>query len=238
MTGRERYGIDAPKAVRNLGLTGAALVAGVLVPGTIRGAAIAHALWPTGISLLAAAAWMVASSLWIKKVVMQSLLGERQWRGDEKVLDVGCGRGLVSIAAAKHVPNGMVHAIDLWQAADLSGNGPENICANAVIAGVADRLIVETGDARALPYGDATFDVVASMTTIHNIPNKKGRQMAIAEVWRVLRPGGQVLIFDIRHARSYLRQLRQLGAVDTCLKGPILLWGPIGWRFSAFKPML
>lgn len=43
-------------------------------------------------------------------------------------------------------------------------------------------------------------------------------------------------MFDIRHARTYLRQLRALGAVETKLVGPILLWGPIGWRFAVTKP--
>lgn len=237
MTAREFYGLDAPAAVRNLALAGTTLVAGVLLPNTFRAAAIIHALWPTGAFMLAAAAWMLASSLWFKKGVMQSLLTARQWRGDEHVLDVGCGSGLVAIGAAKRVSTGTVHAIDLWQTADLSGNGPEAIRANALIAGVSDRVRIETGDARALPYTDATFDVVASMTAIHNIPSADGRQTAIAEIWRVLKPGGQILIFDIRHARGYLRQLRSLGAVKTQLKGPIFLWGPMGWRFTASKPV-
>jgi len=75
------------------------------------------------------------------------------------------------------------------------------------------------------------------MTAIHNIPDKPGRRDAISEAWRVLRPGGQVLIFDIRHTRTYLQQLKDLGAVDERLKGPILLWGPVGWSFVASKPI-
>ena len=77
---------------------------------------------------------------------------------------------------------------------------------------------------------------MTSMTAIHNIPDAAGRRKAISEAWRVLRPGGQILLFDIRHAKLYLRQLRELGAIETTLKGPILLWGPLGWRFSATKP--
>ena len=50
------------------------------------------------------------------------------------------------------------------------------------------------------------------------------------------KPGGQILMFDIRHARRYAAQLRAAGAVDVRLNGPILLWGPVGWRFSAMKP--
>ncbi|MGI4827168.1 MAG: class I SAM-dependent methyltransferase [Janthinobacterium lividum] len=172
----------------------------------------------------------------MKKKVMRSLLNQRHWLNDETVLDVGCGRGLVAIEAARRVPFGRVHGVDIWHAADLSGNNPDAIRANAAIAGVSDRLTVDTGDARNLPYTDASFDVVSSMTAIHNIGNVEGRRKAISEVWRVPRPGGQVLIFDIRHAKAYLQQLRELGAVDTALAGPVLLWGPLGWRISATKP--
>ena len=236
MAQREDYGIDAPTVVRNLALGGTAFLACSLLPRSGPLPSVLHDLWPSGLFMLGAAAWMLASSLWIKKIVMRSLLDERRWRGDETVLDIGCGRGLVAVAAALRVPRGMVHGIDLWAAKDLSGNNPDAIRANAAIAGVGDRLTIDSGDARELPYGDATFDVVTSMTVIHNIPGKTGRRAAVAEAWRVLRPGGQLLIFDIRHARAYFRQVRELGAVGARLHGPILLWGPVGWRFSAIKP--
>jgi ubiquinone/menaquinone biosynthesis C-methylase UbiE len=74
------------------------------------------------------------------------------------------------------------------------------------------------------------------MTVIHNIPGSDGRAAAVAEAWRVTRPGGEILMFDIRHARGYAAQLRRLGATNVKLTGPILLWGPVGWRFSATKP--
>jgi SAM-dependent methyltransferase len=234
---REYYGIDAPTVVRNLFLGGILLLGFSMLPNDVAGASFAHALRPTGISLLFATAWMLASSLWIKKAVMRSLLGLRDWHGDEQVLDVGCGRGLVAIEAARRVPQGKVSAIDLWQAVDLSANAPAGIRANAVIAGVQERVAVDTGDARDLPYANASFDVVASMTAIHNISDRPGRAAAISEAWRVLRPGGQILIFDIRYARSYLKQLREAGAVNVRLKGPILLWGPLGWSFTATKPV-
>ncbi len=236
MSARESYGIDAPGAVRTLGLLGVVCLACAFVPNHVPGASIARGIWPAGASMLAGCAWMLLSSLWIKKKVMRSLLNQRHWCGDEAVLDVGCGRGLVAIAAAHRVPFGKVYGVDIWQAEDLSGNSPDAIRANAVAAGVGDRLVIETGDARSLPYPDASFDVVTSMTALHNIGDLDGRRKAVSEAWRVLRPGGQVLIFDIRHAKKYLQQLRELGAVDTALAGPILLWGPFGWRFRATKP--
>src|SRR5205085_4250619 len=182
-----------------------------------------------------AAGWMIVSSKWLKQKVARALFDMRTWRGDETVLDIGCGRGLIAVAAARRVPAGQVTGVDIWQERDLGGNTPEAIRANAAAAGVSGRLQVDTGDARALPYADASFDVVASMTALHNIPGKAGRIAAIAEAWRVTKPGGDLLIFDIRHARTYAAQLCALGAGVT-LKGPILLWGPVGWRFCAHKP--
>jgi len=242
---REDYGIDAPTVVRNLTLAGILLLivslgtAALLQLHLIGPSTLARILRGNGlvtaIICLVMAFWMIASSKWLKQRVCRALLDARAWRGDEAVLDVGCGRGLVAIAAARRVPRGRVTGVDIWQEVDLGGNSPEAIRANAEAAGVADRVSVDTGDARSLPYPDASFDVVASMTALHNIPGAEGRRAAIAEAWRVTRPGGQLLIFDIRHARGYAAQLRALGA-EVKLTGPILLWGPIGWRFSAVKP--
>ena len=237
MTTQPSYGIDAPTVVRNLSVGGMVLaVAGAAMGIAGFGAQFVPSIITAGLIMGVTALWMLASSLWIKQIVMRRMLQDHDWRGDEQVLDVGCGRGLVTIEAARRVPRGHVRGIDMWQAQDLSDNGPDQTLANARLAGVADRLTVDTGDARALPYSDASFDLVTSMTVIHNIPNAEGRREAIAQIWRVVKPGGQILIFDIRHARSYLQQLRDLGAVDTRLRGPILLWGPIGWRFAVRKP--
>lgn len=242
---REDYGIDAPTVVRNMTVIGLlCLIASVVGftafradpahPSTVLDIARYNGLVTAMICFLAAG-WMIVSSKLLKQRVARTLLDMRTWRGDEAVLDIGCGRGLIAVAAARRVPKGRVTGVDIWQEVDLGGNSPEAIRANAEAAGVADRLQVDTGDARALPYPDASFDVIGSMTALHNIPDKAGRTAAIAEAWRVTKPGGQLLIFDIRHARTYAAQLRALGA-EVILKGPILLWGPLGWRFSAVKP--
>lgn len=241
MATRERYGQDAPTVVRNLALIGVGLTLPdlVLPAGAIPALRnVLPSLSLTGGLLMAMALWMVISSAFLKPRLARALLAERRWRGDEAVLDIGCGRGLLAIAAARLVPHGRVTGIDLWQEVDLAGNRPDAIRANAAAAGMADRLTVDTGDARDLPYPDAAFDVVVSMTVIHNIPDAAGRTRAVAEAWRVTKPGGQILIYDIRHARAYARQLRDLGAVDVRMSWPILLWGVLGWRFSATRPSL
>ena len=236
---RENYGIDAPTVVRNMAL-GGLICAGLWVASLFPQSGVLHDLGPIFpgpcLGLLAGTSWMLASSLWLKRIVRDRLLDSRQWRGDEQALDVGCGRGLVAVGIAHRLgPQGRVRGLDLWQAVDLSGNTAERAVANATAAGVTDKVTIDSGDMRTMPYSDGSFDVVASMTAVHNIPDREGRVQAIREMWRVTKPGGEILLFDIRHARSYAAQLRGLGA-HVKLTGPIILWGPLGWRFSARKP--
>jgi SAM-dependent methyltransferase len=241
MAKRENYGINAPGVVRNFAIISAVLLS-ILTWIHFHGspewlAPLLPTMRATGLICLGMMLWMIASSLWFKQIVMRRLLDEHVWRGDEQVLDVGCGRGLVAVGAARRLgPGGKVHGLDLWAARDLSDNNPASAAANAEAAGVADRLVIDTGDMRQMPYADSQFDVIASMTAIHNIDDKPGRTQAIAEVWRVTKPGGQILIYDIRHAGAYAAQLKALGATDIRMSGPILLWGVFGRRFSAMKP--
>lgn len=231
---RERYGIDAPGVVRTLALAGGACIIASRVPiPALRPFQVA--LLAAGGSMLATALWMLLSSLVLKLRLRDRLLAGHTWRGDEQVLDVGCGAGLAAIGAARRLTRGgRVTGIDLWQASDLSSNGPERLLANAAAAGVADRVAVQTGDMRALPFADTSFDVVTSMTAIHNVPSAAERLQAIDELWRVTRPGGALLIFDIRHARAYAARLRELGGVVQ-MSWPVLLWLIPGWRVCVRK---
>jgi cyclopropane fatty-acyl-phospholipid synthase-like methyltransferase len=145
-------------------------------------------------------------------------------RGDESVLDMGCGRGAVLTAVARRLPTGRVTGIDIWSTKDQSGNARDVTLRNASIEGVGDRVRIETGDMRALPYSDATFDLVVSSLAIHNIPSNAERKRAIAEGFRVLKPGGRMVIADIRATAMYEKALRALGASNVERRR-------LGWRF-------
>ena len=125
-----------------------------------------------------------------KKRVRDRLVAALALSGNESVLDAGCGRGLALISCAKKLTTGKAIGIDLWDAKDLSDNSPDATRANAATEGVADRVEVETGDITGLPFSDASFDVVISMTVIHNIPSRDRRDQALSELVRVLKPGG------------------------------------------------
>ena len=145
-------------------------------------------------------------------------------RGDEGVLDMGCGRGAVLTAVARRLTKGRVTGVDIWSKKDQSGNAKDVTLRNASIEGVGDRVRIETGDMRALPYPDATFDLVVSSLAIHNIRSNADRKRAIAEGFRVLKPGGRIVIADIRATATYEEALRTLGALNVVRR-------QLGWRF-------
>ena len=145
-----------------------------------------------------------------KFVVWDRVLGDLRLRGDETLLDLGCGRGAVLLAAAKRLPSGRAIGVDLWQA-DQTDNSQEAMLANAAVENVIDRIEVHTADMTALPLANESVDVIVSNLAIHNIPTHQGRRRALDEAVRVLRPGGQLAIADLWETRQHAAHLRELG---------------------------
>jgi SAM-dependent methyltransferase len=223
---RARYGIDAPGVVVAHIVAGCVLAAVAAIafprPNPVPvafsiGAAVAAVI------LLSYAAVMLWSSLSGKKQVCDRLVGALALSGDERVLDAGCGRGLALIACAKQLTTGKAIGVDLWAAKDLSNNNPEATLANTVAEGVADRVVVETGDITKLSFADATFDAIISMTVLHNIPSRDARDRALRELIRVLKPGGRIVLFDVLHTPRYSEVLQGAG-MTVRLIGIDLLW--------------
>jgi ubiquinone/menaquinone biosynthesis C-methylase UbiE len=162
-----------------------------------------------GTVLLAHAGLFLHTTLRGKLRIWERELDRAGLAGNEQLLDLGCGRGAVLIEAARRLPGGRAVGVDLWSR-DQSGNRPEATLANAVAAGVADRVEVHTADITALPFADGSFDVVTSALAIHNIRSPEGRYRAVDEAMRVLRPGGQLLVADPSPiARKYAAHIGQ-----------------------------
>jgi len=153
--------------------------------------------------------------IWGSKVgklrLRDKLINSVSWRGDEQVLDVGCGHGLMLIGPAKRLTTGHALGIDIWQQEDQASNSPRATLENALREGVADRVELRDSDARELPFLDESFDVVLSSFAIHNIYDPVGRENAIREIHRVLKPGGQLVLAGIRHTSQYADILLNLG---------------------------
>ena len=80
-----------------------------------------------------------------------------------------------------------------------------------VAEGVTDRAVVQTGDARALAFPDASFDRVVSLLCIHNIEDKAEQAQACREIARVLKPGGRVVIGDYLPTHAYAAAFAETG---------------------------
>jgi arsenite methyltransferase len=214
---RGSYGIDAPYAAAFIAvLIAAELVLAILSGRVLPFLAVAF--------LLTLAASYLYTTLRGKFVVWAELLDRLGLRGDERILDLGCGRGAVLLMAAQHLTTGRAVGVDLWRSADQSGNSAEAARRNAVAEGVADRVELHTGDMTALPFEDNSFDVVVSSLAIHNISGRAGREKAISEAVRVLRPGGRLMVADIRATRQHQARLAKIGMNDVARRG-------LGWRF-------
>lgn len=165
-----------------------------------------------------------------KFIEWDRILDQLHLRGDEAVLDMGCGRGAVLTAVARRLTTGRVTGVDIWSKKDQSGNARDVTVRNASLEGVTDRVDIDTGDMRALPYPDAAFDLVVSSLAIHNIPSRADRRKAISEAFRVLKPGGRLVVADIRATTAYEEALRALGATNIVRRR-------LGWRFWWGNPV-
>jgi SAM-dependent methyltransferase len=128
----------------------------------------------------------------------------------ERVLDVGCGTGSLTFALAA--------------AADLAGvvgvDPVEGFVAAARARNADPRLVFDLGDARALPYADASFDCAYASLVLHFVPDAA---RAVAEMRRVVRPGGTVAaaVWDNYGGQVFTRILWDVaGVLDPALERP------------------
>ena len=208
------YGLDAPGVVRGFAIAGVALAL-VTVVLVVAGLPVAPELFGlAAVMFLATVAAMLHSSRRGKLIERDRLLDGLGLRGDEELLDVGCGRGLLLLGAAKRLPRGRAVGIDVWSATDQSGNRREATIANAAAERVDERVEVVDGDMRALPFADRSFDAVVSSIAIHNLAEAADRERACFEIARVLRPGGRVAVLDFRATGEYANAFEDAGLVD------------------------
>ena len=209
------YGIDAPKVIRNLLVIGAALVlCSLLVPKNaflpvsefIQGSTLAP-----GVSLLICGSMMYAYAKIGKFQHRDKMLNLYGWKGNEKVLDVGTGLGLLMIGAAKKLSTGKSFGIDIFNNYDLSGNNIAQTNTNAKLEGVAEKVKVLNENILKTSFQNQYFDVVLSNLCLHNIYNADERKQACVEINRVLKTGGKAIISDFKHSGQYKKVFESLG---------------------------
>lgn len=119
--------------------------------------------------------------------------------GGKQILDVGCGEG------------GWLLEFARWGAAPANLAGVE---LNPRRIGLARRRLpfarLHQGDARSLPWPDASFDILTQLTVFGTITSAAVRREIAAEMLRVLRPGGLILSYDMRVNNPANAKLRAL----------------------------
>ena len=218
------YGIDAPHLLPILA---------VLFVANVANGVISRSVWPlvgAGFVLVCAGCGLYTSRRG-KFVAWGKLLDGLDLRGDERILDLGCGRGAVLLLAARRLATGRAVGVDIWDRGDQSGNRAEATRRNALAEGVADRVELHTGDMTSLPFVPDSFDAVVSNVAIHNVKGRAGWERVIDEAVRVLRPGGRLLIADLWATRLYRSRLAKLGMIDIGRHS-------LGWRMWWSGPWL
>lgn len=180
------------------------VVNGHLIPLGIAGLLTAVALWrrwPRWITVLAGivALWSVIGFLSSHLVFRLNSPVEPPTprflaSGSGRVLDAGAGSGRAAVGVLLARPKATVTGLDIYSGYwGIDDNTPARFLHNARIAGAADRADVRTGDLRDMPFKDGEFDAVVSVAAIDHL-NKEGIAKALAEVARVLKPGGEFLL--------------------------------------------
>jgi SAM-dependent methyltransferase len=241
--GKAAYGIDQPGVI--IQLTAASMITIVVGFGLYffipRSEVVLETIFLVGFPTIGFLILVVAISLyWSSRLgkpkEIDRVLRFIPWGGSETVVDVGCGRGLMTIAAAKRLENGKAVGVDVWRSRDLTGNNPHSIEANAEAEGVAGKVMAIRSDARSLPFGDESVDVAMSSMTVHMIGRWSERAKVLEELMRITKQGGRIVIVDSGNAGEYAKFLRSRGITDVKVSRLRMLSFPPLQTLTARKP--
>src|SRR5262249_29336601 len=137
------------------------------------------------------------------KILLRSLLPT-----DREILDVGCGTGIFAGRVLASRPDAHLWGIDL-------SDGMLRQCGKRCQA-AGGRLHLVQGDSARLPFADDTFDVITCTHSFHHYPHQ---EQAAREMFRVLRPGGRLLIIDGDPSRCWGKLLYD--GIVVLMEGPV-----------------
>jgi arsenite methyltransferase len=216
MPAKPDYGVDAPGVIRNLFVASIAGIAVALfTPSVLHIGSLDLSLhgtgWGIAIGCGCGGLLMLIYAKFGKFRHRERMLKLHTWRGDEQVLDVGTGRGLLLVGAARRLTTGHATGIDIWNKEDLSGNALERTEQNLAVEGVTEKCSLVSEGAQKMSFPDGRFDVILSNLCLHNIYDKPTRLKACNEIARVLKPGGTAIISDYKLTGEYAQTLGAAG---------------------------
>lgn len=245
MPTRPDYGVDAPGVMRAFFLFGfGCLLIAAFAPHIVRigplSMNVRSFFWPAGF-LIGEGLLFLLYVKFGKFRHRDFMLGMHTWRGDERVLDVGCGRGLLLTGVAKRIAqlNGSGHAtgIDIWSNTDMASNSAAATEHNVKLEGVSQYCTLVSKAAQEMPFTDESFDLVVSNLCLHNIYDRATRRRAIEQIARVLKPGGTAILSDYKLTGEYGKQLRELGFLIEKRRGSFVTTFPPLTVIVASKPV-
>ncbi|WP_320673246.1 class I SAM-dependent methyltransferase [Patulibacter defluvii] len=218
------YGLDRPRQVR--GAAGFGMVLGIVTLiaavalGGLEGAngVIVLVLLLACVGGLVLSAGMFRTSRKTKVRAVDRMLDGLDLRGDEQALDLGCGSGLLCAGLSVRLPRGAVVGVDAWVESHLQPTGKPLARKTLHAAGVKG-VHLRTGSIRELPVEDASVDLAVSRDALALLPGAAARAEAVAELRRVVRPGGRVALLEPFVTRDLASRLAAAGFVDVRRSG-------------------
>jgi len=138
-----------------------------------------------------------AMSLGIHRIWKDAMMDWLAPRPGQRLLDVAGGTGDISFRFLKRAGHGHATVLDLTEAMLVEGRR------RAEAEAMADSLDWVVGDAMALPFADNSFDVYTISFGIRNVTRP---QDALDEAFRVLRPGGRLMVLEFSQIPNELMQ--------------------------------
>ena len=143
-------------------------------------------------------------------IIIKKMLSLSDLKGNEKVLDLGTGSGLVGLNFAKYLDKGIVYAVDKWRNNSLdlfirphlmtnimTGCSLKNVKQNLSRMGLKTKCqLIRVDFNHDFPFEDESFDIVVSSHSLYFITNSYKRKRLFNEINRVLKKGGKIILYE------------------------------------------
>ncbi len=208
------YGIDAPKVIRNLLAIGILLLlCSIFLPDDLFppiSTFLHRSSFIPGICLTITGLLMIAYAKIGKFNHRDRILNLHYWKGDENVLDVGTGLGLLMIGAAKKLSTGKSYGIDIFNTYDLSDNSIDQTKINAELEKVTQKVEILKENILKTNFKEDYFDVIVSNLCLHNLYKSEEKEQACIEIHRILKRNGKAIISDFKGISEYKKTFQKL----------------------------